>query len=94
MLEKIKHSIPLSWNKIVDSVSKKYNINTTLAENIYDSRYYDIFEKISNTTSLPHSFIASKLTEDMTNFERQGYDLAKLNDSTIVEIFQKDKGAP
>ena len=57
LLEKIKHSIPLSWNKIVDSVSKKYNINTTLAENIYDSRYYDIFEKISNTTSLPHSFI-------------------------------------
>ena len=89
LLEKIKHSIPLSWNKIVDSVSKKYNINTTLAENIYDSRYYDIFEKISNTTSLPHSFIASKLTEDMTNFERQGYDLAKLNDSTIVEIFQR-----
>jgi glutamyl-tRNA(Gln) amidotransferase subunit E len=87
-LEKIKQSIPLSWTKIIENVSKKYNINYTLAENIYDSRYFDLFETISSST-LSNSFVVSKLTEDLTNFERQGYDLAKLNDSTIVEIFQK-----
>ena len=87
-LEKIKQSIPLSWTKIIENVSKKYNINYTLAENIYDSRYFDLFETISSST-LSNSFVVSKLTEDLTNFERQGYDLAKLNDSTIVEIFEK-----
>jgi len=88
-LEKINQSIPIAWSKIIESVSKKYNINHTLAENIYDSQYFNLFETISSSTSLSNSFIVSKLTEDLINFERQGYDLAILDESTIAEIFKK-----
>jgi glutamyl-tRNA(Gln) amidotransferase subunit E len=37
------------WNEIIDQICKKYNNNKTLAENIFDSKYFSLFRKNSLT---------------------------------------------
>lgn len=89
LLESLKTKIPKKWDDVVLSIIQKYKINTQLAEQIFDSRYYEIFEKISDSTSIPPSFIASKLVEDITNLERQGFDSNLLTSDMIEDIFSK-----
>lgn len=85
----LSKKVPKSWNETIIQLSKKYNINKILCEKIFDSVYFEIFEELSSSTKLPPSFIASKLTEDIINLERQGYDSNNLTKEILVEIFKK-----
>lgn len=89
LLESLYTKIPKTWNDIILSITQKYKINIQLAEQIFDSRYYQIFEKISDSTSIPPSFVASKLVEDITNLERQGFDSKLLTIDMIEDVFSR-----
>jgi glutamyl-tRNA(Gln) amidotransferase subunit E len=83
-------SVPLSWDETISMIGKKYNINQKLAEQIFDSNYFELFEIIVGlVTKISPTFIVSKLTEDMVNFERQGLDTTLLTDELIIDIFKK-----
>ena len=57
----LKQDIPLSWNDLTNNIMQKYALNKKLSEHIFDSQYYDIFEKIVLTSkSITPTFIASK----------------------------------
>jgi glutamyl-tRNA(Gln) amidotransferase subunit E len=86
-LKELSKNIPKPWNVVIEQISKKYGINKTLAENIFDSRYFSLFEKIVSQTSLSPSFIVSKLTEDLVSLERQGYDSSILTDELLFTLF-------
>ena len=64
-------------------------MNQNSAEKIFDSNYFEIFEVLSGLTKISPSFIASKLTEDILNFERQGYDSSILNNNILLDIFKR-----
>ncbi len=82
--------VPLSWNEEVSMVAKKYNLNQKLAEQIFDSYYFELFEKIVGIVKkISPTFIVTKLTEDMVNLERQGLDTSILTDKIILETFRK-----
>jgi glutamyl-tRNA(Gln) amidotransferase subunit E len=52
-----------------------------------------LFEKIVSSTKISPTFVASKLTEDITNLERQGFDSSLLTEKRLIEIFNElDKG--
>ncbi|MGD1835811.1 MAG: Glu-tRNA(Gln) amidotransferase subunit GatE [Nitrososphaeraceae archaeon] len=90
ILEKLNQQVPKPWNEIINTISKKYNLNKKLAESIFDSVYFDIFEKLTQlTTNISSTFIASKLIEDIVSLERQGYDPKVLTDDIILDIFTK-----
>ncbi len=74
---------------------QKYSLNKKLSEHIFDSQYYDIFEKIILTSkNITPTFIASKLTEDIVSLSRNNLDKSLLTDDMIIEIFDKlDKGS-
>ena len=74
---------------------QKYSLNKKLSEHIFDSQYYDIFEKIvSVSKNITPTFIASKLTEDIVGLSRTSLDKSLLTDDILVEIFDKlDKGS-
>ena len=74
---------------------QKYSLNKKLSEHIFDSQYYDIFEKIvSISKNITPTFIASKLTEDIVGLSRNNLDKSLLTDDIIIEIFDKlDKGS-
>lgn len=86
-LKQLSQDIPQPWNEIIDQICKKYNINKTLAENIFDSKYFPLFEKIVSHTSISSSFVISKLTEDLVSMEREGYDSSILSEDVLFCLF-------
>lgn len=86
-LKQLSKDIPQPWNEIIDQICKKYNINKTLAENIFDSKYFPLFEKIVSYTSISPSFVISKLTEDLVSMEREGYDSSILSEDVLFCLF-------
>ncbi|MDP9211105.1 MAG: Glu-tRNA(Gln) amidotransferase subunit GatE [Thermoproteota archaeon] len=88
-LEELSKNIPRPWNEVIDQICKKYLINRTLAENIFDSQYFSLFENIVSHTSINPSFIISKLTEDLVSLERQGYDISILTHNNLFYLFEE-----
>ena len=86
-LKQLSQDTPQPWNEIIDQICKKYNINKTLAENIFDSKYFSLFEKIVSHTSTSPSFVISKLTEDIVSMEREGYDSSILSEDVLFCLF-------
>ena len=93
LLNSLKEKVPKSWNETILSIAKKYQLNKNLSEKIFDSDYFEIFEILTSLTKISPSFIASKLTEDILNLERQGYDSSILNNSILLDLFKRlDEG--
>jgi glutamyl-tRNA(Gln) amidotransferase subunit E len=94
MLMSLADKIPRQWDEVVDLLAKKYNLNKKLASQIFDSEYLNVFEEIASKTKIQPTFIASKLTEDLTSLQRQGLDSSVLTDQVIKDIFTRlDKGS-
>jgi glutamyl-tRNA(Gln) amidotransferase subunit E len=94
MLTSLADKVPKHWDLIVDSLAKKYNLNRKLANQIFDSDYFDLFEEIASETKIEPTFIASKLTEDLTSLQRQGLDVSLLTSKDIMDVFKElDKGS-
>ena len=89
ILVPLKEKVPKSWNETISYLAKKYQLNENLAEKIFDSNYFEIFEVLSSVTKVSPSFIASKLTESILNLERQGYDSSVLNNNILLDIFTR-----
>jgi glutamyl-tRNA(Gln) amidotransferase subunit E len=89
LLGSLAYKVPKSWDEIVGKLIKKYGLNKKLAEQIFDSSYLDIFEEIAGSTKIQTTFIASKLTEDLVNLERQGQEVTVLTDDVIRDIFNR-----
>ena len=85
----LSKNIPQPWDVVIEQISKKYDINKTLAENIFDSQYFILFEKIISQTSISPSFIISKLTEDLVSLERDGYDTSILTEDVLFYLFMQ-----
>lgn len=88
-LKELSMNIPVPWNEVIDQMCKKYTINRTLAENIFDSQYFSLFENLVSYTSISPSFIISKLTEDLVSLERQGYDISILTQEDLFYLFEQ-----
>jgi glutamyl-tRNA(Gln) amidotransferase subunit E len=89
LLVALKEKVPKSWNETISYLAKKYQLNKNLAEKIFDSNYFEIFEVLCGLTKISPSFIASKLTEDILNLERQGYDSSILDNNILLDIFKR-----
>jgi glutamyl-tRNA(Gln) amidotransferase subunit E len=93
-LDALADRVPRPWDEVVDSIAKKHGLNKKLASQVFDSDYLAIFEEIVASTKVQPTFVASKLTEDVTSLQRQGLDPAALTDQIITEVFAKlDAGA-
>ena len=88
-VKQLSKVIPQPWDVVIEQISKKYDINKTLAENIFDSQYFILFEKIISQTSISPSFVISKLTEDLVSLEREGYNTSILTEDTLFYLFMQ-----
>lgn len=87
-LEIAKSKIPKSWDESIQDLRKKYSLNLQLAEQIFDSQYIDLFEKISESTKVNPTFVASILCSSITNLERNGLNAKLLDDEEILKTFE------
>ena len=87
-LEDTKKNIPKSWDESLNELQKKYDLNLQLTEQVFDSAYLEIFEKICEKTSIVPTFIASILCSTITNLERNGLNSQLLRNDEIVKTFE------
>jgi glutamyl-tRNA(Gln) amidotransferase subunit E len=93
LLDPLRQKVPRPIEEYTNEMISKFGLNKKLAEEIFDSQYLDLFYKIISSMKISPTFVASKLTEDITNLERQGYDSSLLTDKRLLEIFNElDKG--
>ena len=86
--ENAKNKIPKSWNESIKELETKYNLNNQLSEQIFDSKYGILFEKIVNNSKVNPTFVASILCSSITNLERNGLNSNLLNDEEIEKAFE------
>lgn len=87
-LEEAKNKIPKSWAESISELQNRYKLNAQLAEQIFDSDYLELFEKICNNKINSPTFVASILSSTITNLQRQGLDSQFLKKSEILKTFQ------
>ena len=87
-LTEVRSKIPRSWEEIIKELEEKYKINNQLAEQIFDSKYFGIFEKICSEKHNSPNFVVSVLCSTITNLERKGLDSDLLNNEQIIKIFE------
>jgi len=87
-LENAERNIPKSWDESLLELQKKYNLNPQLSEQIFDSRYIELFEKIVEKTKVDPTFIASILCSSITKLERNGLNSKLLRNEDVVKSFQ------
>ena len=87
-LDEARRNIPKSWNESIKELEIKHKINPQLAEQIFDSRYSELFEKIVDETRSNSTFVASILCSSITKLERNGLNSNLLKNNDIVKSFQ------
>ena len=87
-LEVAESNIPKSWDESLKELQEKYNLNFQLAEQVFDSQYIDLFEKISSKTQINPTFVASILCSSITNLERNGLNSKLLTNEEIEKTFE------
>ena len=87
-LAEARSNIPKSWEESIRELEEKYQINNQLAEQIFDSEYFGIFEKICSKKQNSPNFVVSILCSTITNLERSGLDSSLLNDEQIMKTFE------
>lgn len=86
-LEVAKSNIPKSWDESILEIKNKYKINQQLSEQIFDSEYFDLFEKNCNNNKNSPNFIASVLCSSIVNLQRNGLDSSLLKHEEISNTF-------
>jgi len=83
-----RENIPKSWDESIAEIQRKYDLNLQLSEQIFDSVYMEMFEKICENKKNSPNFVASILCSSITNLERQGLDAMLLKPEHIIESFE------
>ncbi|WP_299291323.1 Glu-tRNA(Gln) amidotransferase subunit GatE [Nitrosopumilus sp.] len=87
-LEESKKNVPKSWDESLKELQTKYDLNLQLAEQIFDSKYINLFEKIVEKSKVNPTFVASVFCSTITNLERNGLDSELLKNQEIVKTFE------
>ena len=88
LMKRLRNTLPELPEQLTDRLMKQYRLNSKLANQLLDSDYLPLFEKIASATSLEPSVVASILTETMKALGRDGVNVGALSDSQIEEAFR------
>jgi len=77
-----------SWDESIAEIQKNHGLNSQLSEQIFDSEYMEMFEKICENKKNSPNFVASILCSSITNLERKGLDAMLLKPDHIIESFE------
>jgi glutamyl-tRNA(Gln) amidotransferase subunit E len=87
LVEECRKYVPKPWTEVLKEYMQKYGLNEKLANQILDSPYLNLFEKVCSTTKLSPTLVAVVLTEHIVNISREGFDTSLLDDERLMELF-------
>jgi glutamyl-tRNA(Gln) amidotransferase subunit E len=88
ILDSLKASVPKPFESYIKDIMQRYHLNRKLALEIFDSDRLKLFADIVKSTKIQPTFIASKITEDLTSLRRKGLNPDRLSDKSIKIAFQ------
>ena len=83
-----KSKVPKPWAESLLDIQNKYKINAQLSEQIFDSEYFTLFEKICGDGKSSPNFVASVLCSTITNLQRKGLNAKLLKPDEISNTFE------
>ena len=83
-----KSKVPKPWAESLLDIQNKYKINAQLSEQIFDSEYFTLFEKICGDGKRSPNFVASVLCSTITNLQRKGLNAKLLKPDEISNTFE------
>jgi glutamyl-tRNA(Gln) amidotransferase subunit E len=87
-LDYARNNIPKSWDESLAELKNKYDLNQQLAEQVFDSPYIELFEKVVQKIKVNPTFVASILCSTITNLERSGLNAQLLTSNEILKSFE------
>jgi len=87
-LLRLKACLPEHPEETVRRLIEVYGLNRKLAEQLMDSDYMPVFEKVTAETKVPTRFVAATLTETFKSLEREGVEVHRIPDPTLLELFK------
>ncbi|RLG98091.1 Glu-tRNA(Gln) amidotransferase GatDE subunit E, partial [Candidatus Bathyarchaeota archaeon] len=87
-IEKLKAKLPELPEQKLERLMKDYGLNRKLANQVLDSEYSELFEKIVKETNVTPTLIAATLTETMKALKRDGVEVWKVSDEKLIELFK------
>ncbi len=88
LIEECRKFVPKPWNEVLKDYMQKYGLNEKLANQVLDSVYLSLFERVCSTTKLSPILVAVILTEHLVNISREGLDVSVLDEERLLELFQ------
>lgn len=88
LIEECRRFVPKPWSEVIGDYMRKYGLNEKLANQLLDSPYLSLFEKVCSTTGLSPTLVAVVLTENIVTLGREGLDTSTLDDGKLMELFQ------
>jgi glutamyl-tRNA(Gln) amidotransferase subunit E len=86
-IDKIKSMLPeRPWERA--ERYKKLGLSDHLINEMLDSDYKNTFDRIASDVAVSPTFIAKTLVEDTKRVRRLGYDVKKLTDERLLEVFR------
>ena len=83
-----KSKVPKPWAESLLDIQNKFKINAQLSEQIFDSEYFTLFEKICGDGKSSPNFVASVLCSTITNLQRKGLNAKLLKPDEISNTFE------
>ena len=87
-IEKLKAKLPELPEQKFERLIKEYKLNKKLANQVLDSEYCELFEKIVKETKATSTLVATTLTETLKALKRDGVEVWKVSDGKLMEIFR------
>ena len=86
-VEKLRTRLPELPEQKRRRLAKEYGLNPKLVEQILNSEYADLFEKVAKETKVSPTVIAVALTETMKALRRDGIEVERVSDEQLKELF-------
>ncbi|RLI36890.1 Glu-tRNA(Gln) amidotransferase GatDE subunit E [Candidatus Bathyarchaeota archaeon] len=86
-VEALRARLPEPPEKTVERLMRDYGLNEKLAWQVVDSERQAFFERVVRETGVPATVVATTLTELLKSLRRDGFDVGKLAEEQLYELF-------
>ncbi len=86
-IRELKSRLPETPEEQVKRLMRDYGLSEKLAWQVVDADFLPLFEKAARETDVPATVIATTLTETLKSLRREGFDVDKITDEQLLELF-------
>ncbi len=89
LLKETSSQLPELPEQKLERLMKDYKLNEKLAKQVMDSEYGDLFQTIVEESKVSPTTVAVFMTETLKALKREGFQVGKVSESQMREIFRQ-----